>query len=191
MLIGYDDEFAWAANIRPCASADDFAIEHAFVVCNSGMKAQVARGIFERVRAVLEAHPDVLGAASNPHDMASPTLDSELKAAFRHPGKTSAIAAVWRNRFTLFRECQAAEAKGVDALLEFLVSLRWIGEITKWHLAKNLGVDCCKPDRHLVRIAGISGEAPIQLCARISAATGDRVAMVDLVIWRAANLGLA
>jgi len=73
--------------------------------------------------------------------------------------------------------------------MAFLASLPWIGEITKYHLGKNLGtLDTAKPDRHLVRIAGAEGAHA--LCARLARATGDKVATVDVVIWRAANLGL-
>ena len=60
--------------------------------------------------------------------------------------------------------------------------------ITCWHLAKNYGHDCAKPDRYLTRIAGAEGTH--DLCARLAKETGDRIATVDLVIWRAANLGL-
>ena len=74
--------------------------------------------------------------------------------------------------------------------MAYLESIPWIGGITKYHLAKNLGFDCCKPDRHLVRISKEYNTSPEELCKRISEATGDRVATVDLVIWRVANLGL-
>lgn len=70
----------------------------------------------------------------------------------------------------------------------YLRSLPWIGDITCWHLAKNYGHDVAKPDRHLVRIAGDEGVHG--LCARLARESGDRVATVDLVIWRAANLGM-
>ena len=51
-------------------------------------------------------------------------------------------------------------------------------------------MDVAKPDRHLVRISEVSGETAEALCQRLSDASGDRVATVDLVIWRAANLGV-
>ena len=40
-----------------------------------------------------------------------------------------------------------------------------------------------------LRIANASGESCHELCARIAAVTGDRIATVDLIIWRAASLG--
>lgn len=56
----------------------------------------------------------------------------------------------------------------------FCESLPWIGPITKYHLAKNLGVDCIKPDRHLVRIAKNNGfKDPFEMCEYISETIED------------------
>lgn len=170
---GYGDEITWAENIQPCSSADDFALEHAFVVCNSGMKAQIARPIFENVKQLLGA-----GVSSS--------------LGFGHVQKTAAIDRVWILRDEFFRAWKALERmQPLTAQLEWLQTLPWIGPITRYHLAKNLGVDCCKPDRHLVRIAAELDEAPAQMCARLSRITGDQVRVVDTVLWRAANLRMA
>lgn len=166
IALGFADEIAWAANIQPCTSADDFAIEFTFVVCNSGMKAQIARRIFERIRLAQD------------HEESAHTV-------FGHKGKASAIDAMWAGREEKFHEFSMLDSDA--ARVDFLATLPWIGQITKWHLAKNLGVNCCKPDRHLVRIAAASNETPAELCERIAEDLGDKVAVVDLVIWRAAN----
>jgi hypothetical protein len=73
--------------------------------------------------------------------------------------------------------------------LSFFESLPWIGPITKYHLAKNFGVECCKPDRHLVRIARQYDMTPDELCRKLAEETGNSVNTVDTVLWRAANLG--
>lgn len=161
---GFGHEIEWAQTVKPVSDPLDFWGEFAWVVLNSGMKNQVARGIWQRVQ------PAVLSGQS-------------ASTVFRHKGKCAAIDHVYVNREKLLAEYQAAEDK-----LEWLRQLPWIGEITCWHLAKNYGVDCAKPDRHLVRIAGDEGTH--ELCARLSRESGDRIATVDLVIWRAANIGL-
>jgi hypothetical protein len=74
--------------------------------------------------------------------------------------------------------------------LDFCESMPWIGPITKYHLAKNFGVQCCKPDRHIRRISGITGETPFEFCDRVARENGETVVVVDTVVWRAANLGL-
>ena len=162
--LGYGHEIDWAQSVQPVSDPETFWAEFAWVVLNSGMRNQVAETIWARVRPVV-----IAGRSAG--------------EVFGHKGKAAAIDYVWANREQLLTEYLAAEDK-----IEWIRSLPWIGGITCWHLAKNFGHDCAKPDRHLVRIADAEGVAP--LCSRLARESGDRIATVDLVIWRAANLGL-
>lgn len=165
--LGYGHEIEWAQSVQPVADAMTFFCEFAWVVLNSGMKNTIAQQIWNKVR------PVVLNGGS-------------AHQVFGHKGKADAIDYVWANKNQLFAAYQAASDK-----VEYLRSLPWIGNITCWHLAKNYGFDVAKPDRHLVRIARATGEDVQELCRRISELSGERIATVDLVIWRAASLGLA
>lgn len=104
---------------------------------------------------------------------------------YRHPGKAAAIRYIWDNREQLLADFRAAPDK-----VAWCESLPWVGGITKWHLAKNLGADVAKPDRWLVRLADISGETVANLCERLSRSSGDRIATVDVVLWRACATGI-
>ncbi|MBR8426242.1 hypothetical protein [Burkholderia cenocepacia] len=163
---GYGHDIEWSESVGAPVSAELFAQEHAFVVCNSGMRAQIASTIYRKVMGALldGAHPSTV---------------------FGHKGKSEAMWSVWRDRAEWFARYHLADDK-----VAFLGSLPWIGEITKWHLAKNFGVDVVKPDRHLVRVAARYGTDPNTLCVRLAQASGDRIATVDTVIWRACNLGV-
>ncbi len=155
------EDVAWSETIRPPVDPDAFAREAVFVICNSGMQHVVARRIFDAVMAALAS-----GAPA--------------ATAFRHPGKAAAIDAIWAGRDRLLAGYLEAE----DGLA-FLAGLPWIGGITKYHLAKNLGLDVAKPDVHLVRLAELHGTTPHELCAAIARDRGLRVATVDVVLWRA------
>jgi thermostable 8-oxoguanine DNA glycosylase len=50
-------------------------------------------------------------------------------------------------------------------------------------------MDFAKPDRHLVRIAKSYKLEVEEMCLNLSKQTGERIGVVDVVIWRAANLG--
>lgn len=163
---GYKEEIKWAENLQLCNSAIDFFAEYMWVVISSGLKNQVARIIYDRIRAA----------------MIKGKKPSEV---FKHKGKAEAIELLFENKDREFQAYIEAPNK-----LSFLETLPWIGKITKYHLAKNLGLDFCKPDRHLVRIAKIYDTSPNVLCYRLAQETGDRIGTVDLVIWRAANLGI-
>lgn len=66
-----------------------------------------------------------------------------------------------------------------------LQSLPFIGPITSWHLAKNLGLDVAKPDRHLVRVSEHLGFLSADdLCRELAASTGEQAKVVDLIVWR-------
>jgi hypothetical protein len=169
IALGYGEDIEWAEGLKPPADARAFATEIIFVICNSGMKATVAVGIYRRVMGeIVYGRP-----AGN---------------VFGHKGKCAAIDDIWRRKGELFRAYNDAEDK-----LAFLGALPWIGRITKFHVAKNFGLPYAKPDRHLARIAAASrqdeGDAQA-MCERLSEETGDSVAVVDSVIWRAAERGL-
>ena len=164
---GYESEIEWSQTVCAPKTADDFAGEAIWVILCSGMKAQVARIIEGRVRNLIRAGKPIKGNVLG------------------RSGKAGAIDLIWRDREALFTAFTSAADK-----VQFCLTLPWIGNITKWHLAKNLGVDCGKPDIHLSRVAAHYGTTPDALCSAIAAATGDRIATVDLVIWRACNLGI-
>lgn len=164
---GYEGDIEWAETVGPPMGAETFFYEYAWVVINSGMKNQIATAIFEKVqRAILSGQP--------------------VYSVFRHKGKAGAIQIMWSAKGYYF---DAYLKQPDDYKLAWLETLPWIGPITKFHLAKNLGMDVCKPDRHLVRIAGKYGKTPEELCSALAQVTGDRIGTVDYVIWRAANLG--
>ncbi len=164
--LGYAGEVEWAQNVSAPPTAEDFAREYVWVVLNSGMKNTVARRIMDRVWPRLYA-------------------DDPIAPVFGHRGKREAIEAVWRQRHWYFAQFNAAQDK-----LAFCHSLPWIGGITKYHLAKNLGLDVAKPDRWLQRLAAAGDESVEALCSRLAAASSDRVATVDVVLWRACAIGI-
>jgi hypothetical protein len=164
-LAGYGDDIQWAENLAPPTDADEFALEVIFVICNSGMRFTVARTIYERVIASL----------------AQSVSSSKV---FKHTGKCVAIDHVWYRRHELY----AAYLRAADKLT-YLETLPWIGGITKYHLAKNFGLQYAKPDVHMQRLAGTFHTTPQALCEQLSAEHGLKVATVDTLLWRAAAIG--
>jgi len=163
---GFAHDITWSEGLAAPATPEVLAQEAIWVICNSGMKHTIARSIYRRVM-----HAIAIGL--DPHEV------------FGHAGKAGAIATIWRDRAQLF----AAFGEAADRVA-WCGDLPWVGEITKFHLAKNLGVDCAKPDRWLVRLAAIEGETVDGLCCRLATASGDRIGTVDYVLWRACAAGL-
>ncbi len=163
---GYGEEYEWAQTMTICENADEFWTQYAWVVISSGLKNQVARSVWAKVKDAID------------HKVPVATV-------FGHAGKSAAIETGYKNRHAMLAGFLAAQDK-----LTYLESLPYIGGITKFHLARDLGLDCAKPDRHLVRIAAQYGMTTDAMCRKLSLETGDRIGAVDIVIWRAANLGL-
>jgi hypothetical protein len=163
---GYAEEIDWQENLMPVSDAIVFRNEAIWVILNSGMKAQVASLIHTRI---FQAKND----------------GRDISEAFGHKGKVAAIKRIMAEYPEMFAGYLNAEDK-----VEYLESIPFIGPITKWHLAKNLGHDCVKPDRHLVRIAKTCGMDCLELCAQLSRESGDKVSVIDMVLWRSANLGM-
>ena len=160
---GFIDDIIWAQTVGPPDNSWKFFLEYMWVVVNSGMKNTVAERIAARIRKALKR-------------------GELVTSVFGHPGKAPAIQKIHDERDAWFRNYIQAPGK-----LDFLESMPWIGPITKYHLAKNFGHDCCKPDRHLVRIAEGYGLTPVEMCQALATLSGDRIGTVDYVIWRAAE----
>ena len=137
-----------------------------YVVVNSGMSWTVAQSIYEKVIRALQSH-------------------GRVGAVFGHRGKVRAIKYVWRHRHRLHDEFIASSNP-----VGFCEALPWIGPTTKWHLAKDLGVDVAKPDVHLARLACRDRTTVARLCQRLARQTGYRVATVDTLLWRACATGI-
>ena len=156
----------WAETITRPADAEAFASEAIYVIVNSGFRNSIAAPIVERCMAALRA-------------------GRSAATEFGHEGKHQAIDAIWIERELLFSEYQQSEDQ-----IAFLRSLPWIGPVTAWHLAKNLGGDHAKPDVHMERLARRDHTTTKKLCARLARQTGYRVATIDTVLWRACADGL-
>lgn len=180
---GYAWEIAWQQGRRmPDVTVEKFMREAAWVVLSAGMSEMVVRKHFDRLTEVM-------------HDWnpAAIVLDKSTFAAglkiFQHRGKMAAIqeiAAVLdqldhRRLFDLLS----------DDAESFLRSLPYIGPVTWAHLAKNIGAQVAKADRHLARLARLlhKGSAS-DMCEYISIWTGEPVPVVDIVLWRYSVLHL-
>lgn len=163
---GYGDEIVWAESCQIVDSPEAFLREYIWVVISSGIKNQVAGIIYRRVIKAM--------------DYGAPLIE-----AFKHKGKVEAINQVIKQIQGIYQEWKQSKYS-----IDYLASLPFIGNITKYHLARNLGLDCVKPDRHLVRISQNYCTTPNELCKKLSWATGYRIGTVDVILWRAANLGM-
>lgn len=179
--------FAWEIDWQTERNLDridesEFMRESAWTVLSAGFRETIVRRLFVpvcdaflgmRSAAVIQANRDHCRCAA--------------LRVFNHRGKVNAIleiaSIVDKMGFEHVRRRIQQEN------VRFLKTLPYIGSITAFHLAKNLGLPVVKPDRHLQRIAAAAGfRSPQELCQLISDHMGEPVQVVDVVLWRYATL---
>ena len=186
LAAGFGWEIVWqrARGAAPFAEPD-LLREAAWVILASGMRESVIRSKFP---AVSQSFLQWRAAADIAH-----SADSCFRSAFQHFGHEFKIRAI----------CTVAELvnnKGFETIAKEIHSdpfsalqqFPFIGPVTRFHLAKNLGISVAKPDRHLLRLAQCCGYSDTQaFCENISQFTGDPVDVVDVVLWRFATMSAA
>lgn len=180
---GYGHEIDWQDTRQlSTLSESEFLQESAWVILCSGMRETVVRNIFQDISSVFMHWKDAVSITEN-----AKLCKSKALSVFNHPRKISAILSI----------CMRVKEDGFESIrclirtqsVDFLKTLSFIGPITCYHLAKNIGMDVVKPDRHLVRIAKATKFSdPYELCCLIAEMTGDRITVVDIVLWRYATL---
>jgi len=183
VALGYAPEIDHQDSIcfeKLCES--DFLREAAWVVLSSGMREAVVRAKFGDISAAFFNW-------RSSHRIAANRRSCLLRAlkVFHHEKK---IAAIWQIATMVSKF-------GIDTIkkdiledgLDYIGTLPFMGPVTSYHLAKNIGFAVVKPDRHLMRISKIAGfSSPLEMCRNIEKEVGDKLTVIDTVLWRYATL---
>jgi hypothetical protein len=176
---GLQGEVDWQRRTQFLRLAEtDLLREAAWVVLCTGFRESVVRRVFDHISlcycdwesasAIVQAYPACRNAAL---------------ISFHNRAKLDAIVAIAR-RIDQIGFSEIKRAVNRDPIRE-LQQFPYIGSVTAWHLAKNLGLDVAKPDRHLVRISERLGYTNAwDLCRSIADATGEAVKVIDVILWR-------
>jgi len=179
---GFATEIAWQLQQEFSAFTEtDLLREAAWVILCSGFRESIVRRCFDFVSLCFcdwESAAKICDSAEH--------CKATALAAFANRQKIDGIIGmaevVTRLGFAQLKQNILKDPISSVQILPF------IGPITAFHLAKNLGYATAKPDRHLVRIAGALGHPDVhQLCRSLSRDTGDPIQVVDLVLWRYAE----
>jgi hypothetical protein len=176
---GLDREVEWQRRVTFHEFGEpDLLRQSAWVVLCSGFRVSVVEQIFDHVSLCFCDWESADAIVS-----AFPACRDAALASFGHRRKLDAIVEIARrirrSSFTRMKRDILCDPIGE------LQKLPYIGGITAAHLAKNLGFDVAKPDRHLVWISEHLGYPSVRdLCNTIAAGTGETVKVIDLILWR-------
>jgi hypothetical protein len=172
----------------PILNAKEFAEECFYVILAGGFRQKVAKKKFGEIMDFINGSGDV--------------CEKNLLKIFGNPNKIRAIVKIWTNRES-FRN-GFYELKTDSEKLNYLVKLPHIGEVTKNHLARNLGISNVKYDVWIQRLGIALGNSNLKagfplnedvkaLCdkmfAQIEKDTGLNKGYIDVVLWKACQQG--
>jgi hypothetical protein len=180
---GYAYEIDWQDAVAfDSITERDFLREAAWVVLSCGMRESVIRSKFPAISLAFLEWESAERIVTHRRACYEKAL-----GYFNHHKKMEAILNiaehVLESKFPIVQNFVRQDGIG------YLMQLPYMGPATSRHFAKNIGLSMAKPDRHLVRIAIRTGyQSPQTMCGDIAATVGDKVAVVDLVLWRYATL---
>ena len=183
---GYEHEIDWQSDLNiEYITETDFLREAAWVVLSAGFRESVVRKCFQGVsKAFLHWR------SAKRINAYRKRCQNRAISVFGNRRKIKAITEIVKRVANDDIECIKMKIKSRG--VEYLQELPYIGPVTSHHLAKNLGLCVVKPDRHLVRMAHITGHnSPMEMCSEVAGSVGDSLAVVDLVFWRYATLNKA
>lgn len=165
---------------------DHFFREYVWCVYASGFSTRI---LTEKFPALMSAYRDLMPVSL---DEQFEQRWERVKTIIGNRGKHDAVHAFMLNLVayavehgTSYWDKFKEDFFNVDALQ----SLPFIGEVNRFHLARNIGIDCVKPDRHLMRLAQHFGfDSPQAMCELLAGLHDERVGVVDLVLFYGASL---
>ncbi len=176
---GLEPELSWQRTV----DFEDFTEtqllrEAAWVILCSGFRESVVRRIFD--------HVSLSFCDWESAELIVKSKDLCRKAALASFRNEQKLDALWRiAELVHLTGFFSFKAQVLQDPITRLQSLPYIGPITSVHLAKNLGLDVAKPDRHLVRLSQQFGySCTAELCSDIAETTGEQVKVIDLALWR-------
>ena len=180
---GYGNEIDWQEGLElETITEQKFLSEISWVILAGGMSDKVIRKVFPKIKSIM-------------FDFQSAELISKRKKRcynkaikiFNHKGKINAI--IYAAEYLKNNSLAVIKSSILSQGIKFIQSFPYLGKATAFHLAKNLGLNIAKPDRHLNRISNTLGfENPNELCNLISRFIDEKVSLIDLVLWRYATL---
>lgn len=187
------DEIRYILNNNILFTADDFAYECFYVVCVAGFKQDYAKAMCDKIIKLTKENKNF-------------TIE-DLSKIYGNKLKVKAIKNIWDNRETYKNKFY--ELKNTEDKVEFLGSLPYIGNITKYHLARNLGLNFVKYDIWIQRLGvALYGTEDFVnkvnntklipeikyfcdiMFKKLEEEIGEKVGFIDVVLWRSCQKGL-
>lgn len=188
-IILYEHALDWASAERPDFTAQlaawrqerperltdaDLLAEYAWVVVGCGLTYAACRRQHERVSS----------AAGSWEPAAVVQAAERIAAAYRNQRKRAAILDMAAYLLGHPGEMARLAAKPLAAAHATVGQWPFVGAVNRYQFLRNLGFDEVAHAGPVVRLAAMLQTTPEALCELIATACGERLRVVDLVLWQ-------
>lgn len=176
---GFAWEIDWQENqCIKSLNESEFYREAAWVILSSGMSVRSVSSVFSRISSAFLKWEDSNKIVSQGDNCVKQALEH-----FNHKGKINAILSIIQHVNNIGFEDFKFEL--INNGIEYIQKFSFFGPATSYHLAKNIGMNVVKPDRHLIRLAeALNFSTPDKLCKVIASRLDEKMSVVDVVLWR-------
>lgn len=162
---GYEDEIVWVEKQKFNEIDENHLFkQYVWVVLNSGFDNKKAEKIYDQF---FENNMDF--------------------NVIKHELKKQAIKTGLDNHKEWFKKIKSLKTD--EEIISYIQTFPFMGNITKYHLARNIGIDVAKPDRHMNKVAAKFGYSDVNaMCKDISKTVDEKIGVIDTILWRYCNL---
>lgn len=172
---------------------EEFAEEVFYVICVAGFKQETAKKMCNKVKDYIKENPN-------------PDFNDMIKI-YGNVNKVKAIIKVWNERKELHKQFYSLSTP--EEKLDFLAKLPHIGNITKYHIARNLGINFVKydiwiqrlgvalygTDEYIDKISNSKLNPKIkemcdQMFSKLESQINEKTGYIDVVLWKACQQGV-
>ncbi len=170
--------------------ADKFFKEVLWVIHTSGFSAKAVSKFYPKLlKSYTDLSENEIGESlpERISKLDKKKVITEISKIVNNPEKISAVYEVSKK---IEKEGWGTFKSQIKPDLSFLQSLPYIGKITKYHLARNIGfLGVVKPDLHLERLASVWGfNDSLQMCNHIKSDFPEiELGIIDLCLWYSAS----
>lgn len=176
---GFAWEIDWQENqCIKTLNESEFYREAAWVILSSGMSVRSVTSVFNKISIAFLNWQNTDSIVNSRESCINQALQH-----FNHNGKVNAIMSIIIKVNSIGFDAFKLEL--IKNGVEYLQQFSYLGPATSFHLAKNIGLNVVKPDRHLIRLSkALNFSNPEELCKVIANRIDEKMSVIDVVLWR-------
>jgi len=168
-------------NFYKSLTIQEFFKQYVWIIFTCGFNASIVRKNWETIKKVLyEFNVEKVSKMTEEELLERIPIKNKQKISSIIKG-SQLITNPWLDVIRTASSSEQIKAK--------LIKLPHIGNITVYHLMRNIGIDCYKPDRHIVNISKMLNMDTEKIFDIIIKKRREKyIGIADYILWRASSM---